>query len=49
MHYSGSSLDIISTRMKTSNRYAKDNDREKSERRRERERKVDGEIRGIDR
>ena len=32
------------TRMKTSIRYAKENDREKRERRRERERKVEGEI-----
>jgi hypothetical protein len=30
--------------MKTSIRYAKENDREKRERRRERERKVEGEI-----
>ena len=32
------------TRTKTSIRYAKENDREKTERRRERERKVEGEI-----
>ena len=32
------------TRTKTSIRYAKENDREKTERRRERERKVGGEI-----
>ena len=34
----------ITTRTKTSIRYAKENDREKRERRKERERKVKGEI-----
>ena len=32
------------TRMKTSIRYAKENDKEKRERRKERERKVEGKI-----
>ena len=35
---------ILSTRMKTSIKYAKENDREKRERRREIKRKVEGEI-----
>ena len=35
---------IILTRTKTYIRYAKENDREKRERRKERERKVEGEI-----
>ena len=35
---------LITTRTKTSIRYAKENDREKRERRKERERKVKGEI-----
>ena len=35
---------MILTRTKTSIRYAKENDREKRERRKERERKVKGEI-----
>ena len=41
-----SNIDIIElvTRTKTSIRYAKENDREKRERRRERDRKVEGEI-----
>ena len=34
----------ITTRTKTSIRYAKENDRENTARRRERERKVEGEI-----
>ena len=35
---------LITTRTKTSIRYAKKNDKEKRERRKERERKVEGEI-----
>jgi hypothetical protein len=35
---------LFRTRAKTSIRYAKETDREKTERRRERERKVEGEI-----
>ena len=37
-------MDVIKTRTKTSIRYAKENDREKTGRRRERERMVEGEI-----
>ena len=44
IRYKGKAKNVLPTRTKTSIIYAKENDREKRERRKERERKVIGEI-----